>query len=209
MDDEKSIPKIRTYESDTEIFMKDKKISSLDISTKAYMGRAREGFGETKKTFGIKSIVIIIFVVIALGTGIYFFLKYFSSNSTPQPIITPQQSFKPYIAVESQKAITFQKTNPASLTEAIKNELDKNLVPDAIVYLDTSLTSREFINFTEWNPPKSFLENIEPNFNILGVDVSGSQGIALIFKIQNFEAGLSSMLEWEPSMWREDRKSVV
>ncbi len=202
-DNENGIPKIRTYKSDAEIFMKDKKISSLDIASQSYILRENK-FQKTGKAFGVKKIIIICFAALAISAGIYLYANYFLAGKITAPSPTaPVKTFKPFVAVEAQKSLTFQKINPGSLTDSLKNELGKNFPGDTIVYFNTSLTSLEFMNFMGWNPPKSFLENVEPNFNILGVYTENKSDIAVVFEIQDFEKGLLSTLEWEPAMWRD------
>jgi len=206
MDDKnQKIPRIRTFRSDAEIFMKEKKISSLDIASRAYV--YNQNNPETQKpTFNFKKIAVIFSTIIFGVSAFYFLFGYVSKKENPATTPTPEtktKTFKPYVFVETQKSVSFLKTDPGSLIGALKSEIAKNFPSDSIVYLDTSLTSREFVTFMDWDPPASFLETIQPNFNVLAAYTKNAGGIALIFELQNFETGLSSMLSWEKSMWQD------
>ena len=206
MTDEKEIPKIRTLKTDAEIFIKEKKLSQLDIARSAYTaggGLARPAGGLAEKIkLGLdwKKITYSALAALIIALAGYFFFKlFFAAPQEPQP-----ESPKPaasFLQVEDKKELVFSKSNPGSLISALLNEKQKGLRFDTIIYFPFRMTSKDFIALLSWNPPAGFSDNLNPDFNTLIVYEQASSDLAIIFKAKSFERALAALLEWERTIW--------
>ena len=209
-DDQKEIPKIRTFKTDAEIFMKEKKISQLDVARGAYVA-GRDSFQTAPASkFSYKMIIFAAAAVLIIGLAGYFaFRLFFPAATTPAAEIS--KPFANFLPVEDQKIIAFSESNPGALSSALLAQRAENLRFDTIVYLpirtlkktgeEKFASAGEFIGFLNWQAPKEFLENLEPDFNTLAVYNQNSRDIAIIFKVKNFASALSSLLAWEKIIW--------
>lgn len=210
-DEQNELPKIRTFKTDTEEFIKEKKISQFDIASKAYVAgvEANETF-KPRRPFSYKTTAYAVLGAAVVGLAGYFGFGLFSP-AVEQPAPEASKSFLNFLPVEDQKIITFSETNPGVLMSAFAEERAKNLRFDTLIYFpikvlkpsgeEKFIDSREFTSFLNWRAPREFLDNLEPDFNALVFYGQDSHDFAVVLKVKNFERALASLLDWEKTMW--------
>lgn len=210
-DEDKELPKIRTFKTDTEEFVKEKKISQLDIARGAYTaGRKADEIATSQKPVFYRAAVYSVLAALIIGTAGYFGFRLFSPAAEP-PIAETPKPFASFLQVENQKIISFAETNQGMLVSALNEERQKNLRAGTIVYFPIKITkvggeekfasAKEFSSFLNWQAPKEFLDNLEPDFNALIIYVQDSHDFAVILKIKNFAGALAQLFSWESDMW--------
>jgi len=225
-DKQQEIPKIRTFKTDTEIYVKEKKISGLDITSSAY----KAGIATTKPALYAehprKRIIIYaslaLAVILILGSGGYFAYKFYFNvpPGVEEELNVPGISKppKPFLVVDGEKTIQISITNPGRLTEVLQTERKKALRPGTLIYFPLLLSVRQeeekyldaqdFIKIISWRPPKTLSGNLLPEFNTLISYNLNSKDLVLIFKVKDFNSSFASMLKWEATMW-QDWKSFM
>ncbi|QQG42723.1 MAG: hypothetical protein HYW15_00650 [Candidatus Giovannonibacteria bacterium] len=204
----KEIPKIRTFKTDAEIFIKEKNLSRLDITRSAYAageeGPARPAGGLAEKLkLGLdwKKITYSALAVLIIALAGYFVFKlFFAAPTEPQPE-APKPAAASFLPVEDKKELVFSKSDPGSLISALLDEKQKGLRFDTVIYFPFGMTSQDFVALLSWNPPAGFADNLNPDFNTLIAYGQASSDLAIIFKARGFERALASLLEWEHTIW--------
>lgn len=210
-DEQNELPKIRTFKTDTEEFIKEKKISRLDIAGGQYVAGldANETF-KPRRQIPYKTAAYAVFVVAVVGLAGYFGFRLFSP-AVEQPTVEAPKPFLNFLPVEDQKIIAISETSPGALMSAFAEERAKSLRFDTLIYFPIKILKaggeekfidpREFAGFLNWRAPKEFLDNLEPDFNAMVFYGADSHDLAVILKVKNFERALASLLDWEKTMW--------
>lgn len=196
----KEIPKIRTFKTDAEIFIKERKLSELDIARSAY---AASGGGLTEKIklgWDLKKIAYFALGALAIALAGYFSFNYFFSAPAEPPAEAYRAAVN-FLPVDDKKELAFSKTNPGAFVGALLAEKQKQLRFDTVVYFPLAVSAQDFARLLSWNPPSGFLENLNPEFNTLIAYGQSSSDLAIIFKAKNFARALASLLEWERALW--------
>lgn len=220
-DEQQKLPKIRTFKTDAEIYIKEKKISGLDIASSAYTAGRAAAEPALSAKYSRKKIIIYASLALAgiliLGSGGYFAYKFYINappgNEEQGDVPETQKPPKPLLTIDGEKTILFPKTNPGKLTETLQAERKVALRFGTLMYfpiiLSTSqgeekyLNAQSFIKTMSWKPPKTFSENLFPEFNTLISYNPNSKDLVLIFKVKIFESSFASMLKWEATMWQD------
>ena len=193
-EEQKPIPRIRTYETDIEM-RKRSGISPFDVVAK---GKIFSVNGNLKR----KNIILISILLVAVGGGIWGLSKYFFKTEEPPQVTTATQIGLPYIKADLETKLNFSVNNPGSLISAINKELKTQRKSESMIFLALPQTFREFSQFTEFKIPESLLQASDPSFNIFTGYHSGSSSVIFLIKIENFEKAYGSLLVWEKDMWQ-------
>jgi len=206
------IPKIRTFKTDAEIFMKEKKISQLDIARGAYSAGGGTLRAAPAERFNYKIIIFAGIAILIMGlAGFFAFRLFFPAAPTPQN--GAEKPIANFLPVDGTKEIIFSESNPGALISALLEERKKNLRFDTAVYLPVKilkntgeekfLAASDLARSFGWQAPLEFLDNLQPDFNLLAVYGQNSQDIAVILKIKNFPSALASLFDWERTIWQD------
>ena len=210
-DEPKKIPNIRTFKTDAEVFMKEKKISQLDIARGAYSAGKDVLRTAPAERFNYKIIIFAGLAVLIVGLAAFFaFRLFFPATRAPAgPVEKPTANFLP---VDGTKEIIFSEANPGALTSALLEERGKNLRFGTVVYFPVKILkntgeekSLEVFDLTRslgWQAPSEFLDNTL-DFNLLAIYGQNSRDIAVILKIKNFPSALASLFNWERTIWQD------
>lgn len=212
-DEDKELPKIRTFKTDTEEFIKEKKISQLDIASGAYIaGREADGTFKPRKSLPYKAAAYLILAVFIVGAAGYFGFRLFFP-AAERPAAEAPKPFASFLPADDQKIIVFSETNPGALINAFNEERQKGLRAGTVIYFPIKVLksggeekftdSREFATFLNWRAPKDFLDNLEPDFNALIFYGPDSHDFAVILKVKNFSSALASFFNWERTIWQD------
>lgn len=210
---ESVLPKIRTFKTDASIFIKENKVSDLGKATQNYVS-------QQNKTASAPQINYKKIFIIAGGTAILAvvgFVSYGFINGgglqKPGPVVPAPKVAATFVQTESESDITFTQSDKGSLTNNIKTELGKQLKFDTAKNLKIKsgsgyISSRTFISSLGWAPPADFIDNLEPDFNLLIVYQDSGTAPVFIFKSKDFTKSFAALLDWEPVMW-EDMKPFL
>ncbi|OGF61923.1 hypothetical protein A2926_00350 [Candidatus Giovannonibacteria bacterium RIFCSPLOWO2_01_FULL_44_40] len=210
-DGDKELPKIRTLKTDAEEYISEKKISQLDIARGAYLA-GREA-GETfrpKNQFPYRAVAYGVVAVLIIGLAGYFSYKLFFKTS-PEIATEAPKPFASFLSAEDEKTISFSEANPGALSGALGAERQKSLRAGTIIYFPIKILkpggeekfadAKELAGFLNWQAPKDFLNNLEPDFNALIIYGPDSRDFAAILKVKNFASALAQLFSWESAMW--------
>src|SRR3989344_1665616 len=211
-DEPKKIPNIRTFKTDAEIFMKEKKISQLDIARGAYRADRDVLRTAPAERFNYKIIIFACLAVLIVGLAVFFaFRLFFPAARAPQN--GAEKPTANFIPVDGTKEIIFSEANPGALTSALLDERGKNLRFDTIIYFPVKilkntgeeklLEASDLLRALNWRLAAEFLDNLQPDFNLLAVYGQNSRDIAVILKIKNFPSALASLFNWERAIWQD------
>lgn len=195
--EQKPIPRIRTFETDIENCKKEG-ISLSDVVVKQ-----RVFAGESLNKINMKKISLIAILVLAVAGSGFGLFKYFSrEKQIPKETPKVEQIGKPYIKADLEKILSFSITDPNSLTSAIKKELETQRKVNSLLFLMLQQTLRGFSQFTGIKIPESLIQASDVSFNVFTAYHTSSSSIIFLIKIENFEKAYSSMLSWEKDMWQ-------
>lgn len=191
---------LHTFRDDANKYIKDKKISLMDI-VKA------EGFKRNKKikSNGIKNLLIFLFAALILAgaayTGYRYYDKFFNK---PREVIEKEEIPRPFIFSDEIKPVYL--SNSENLSDKIKeiyagDYKNGNFIYFPIIKNKKPISSREFLNELKIKASGDFLESIENEFvfNIL-IDKDKNSDLTLAFKIKNYEEAFSSLFQWEKTI---------
>ncbi|MEK9175451.1 MAG: hypothetical protein AAB795_02540, partial [Patescibacteria group bacterium] len=209
---EKRPPAIRTMRTDAEMYAKEKKLSTIQISASAYASQATLLQDVKDKLSLIKTFLlsgaIVLCIVIVAGVS-WWFLSHKSSSSQSTEKLPPPA----IILIDGQNILTIKQANKSSIISAISEERAKtfrsgilNYYPIKVSLSDnttTYLQIKDLGEFLEWRMPSLLLENLTSDFNAYIFANNQSNDFALIIKTSNFEKAFSSMLEWEKTLARD------
>jgi len=201
--EEKPIPAIRTLQSDSQLYIKNKNLSPLEIASRAYTGQQTDIAAPAKPVN--KAIVfsgIGLMAILVVSGMLYFILR------SPTPVSIPQEPAIPmaYIKPENTKIIVSDPTNPGSVIQTLNSErAQSSRTAGALVYYPIKIngqwaSAEDFLPLLKWNPPQEFIDTLNPVSNILVYFGERTQDVAVIFKANDFDASFSSMLSWEKRM---------
>src|SRR3989344_4989505 len=95
------LPKIRTFKTDAEIYMRDSKVSKLEMVSKSYLAQNR--FAKKITTFNYKKALVILSVVLLLGVAGYAAYKFYPKFiGKPAPENKELASPKKFIETETE-----------------------------------------------------------------------------------------------------------
>lgn len=194
-ENQKPIPRIRTFETDLET-RKKMGISPADVV-------AKSGAINSTEKINLKKIILIAVLVLAGGGLTFGIFKIFSKEKPPdeeKPITI--QIGKPYIKADLEKILSFSPTDPGSLISATRKELETQRKSDSALFLELPQTLKEFSQFTSFKIPESLIQNASPTFNLFATYHTGSSSLVFLIKIDNFEKAYGSLLSWEKDMWQ-------
>lgn len=206
---QKSPPVIRTMRSDAETYIKEKKLSTMQIAASSYAQQAPRNIGTssssvTKKVILLASAVLLI-VVASLGG---WWLLSSQKNEPSKPPEAPAP--KTFIVANSKNVITVKNTNDDTFVQTLISEKAKALRSGTFTYFPIKIAgrditspfanSKDFINILRLKPPASLSDNLSPLFNAFVFYGKGSNDVVVILKTINFEHAFSSMLEWEKTI---------
>lgn len=199
-DKPKISPLIHTFRDDANKYIKDKKISLMDI-VKA------EGFKRNKETKkgGIKFFFIFLFIVLILAgaayAGYYYYDKFFNK---PRKIEEKEEIPRPFIFSDEIRPVYL--SNSENLTDVIREIYAGNYKSGGFIYFPIienkkTISSREFLNELKIKASDDFLKSVENEFifNIL-TDKDKNSDLVFAFKIKNYEGAFSSLFEWEKTI---------
>ena len=211
-DEPKKIPNIRTFKTDAEIFMKEKRISQLDIARGAYRAGRDVLRTAPAERFNYKIIIFAGLAVLIVGLAVFFAFRLFFP-AAPAPQSGAEKPAAIFLPVDGTKEIIFSEANPGALTSALQEERGKNLRFDTVVYFpvkilkntgeEKSAVAQDLARSLAWQAPPEFLDNTLPDFNLLAVYGRNSRDVAIILKIKNFPSALASLFNWERTIWRD------
>ncbi len=203
------LPKLRTLKNDADVFVKENKISEFDIKKAAYIEQSEIRNFRSFPKIPIKKIIYTAVAVLVISGGGYFIYKFFTKPST-QVIEEPKPPTQ-IVNADGEKIIQFQSSKPGDMISALQKESGNNLVGNSIIYFPLEMvnesgtkkfiSSIDFAQLVSWNAPQDFLDNLTDDFNMLMVYNGTSSSAAVIMKINNFENGIVSLLNWEQTMW--------
>src|SRR3989344_4280658 len=209
---QKEIPKIRTFKTDAEIFMREKKISQLDMARGAYIADKDVLRVVPTRRFNYKIIIFAGIAVLIVGLAVFFAFRLFF-QAAPAPAGQAEKPTANFLPMDGIKEIIFSEANPGALTSALLEERGKNLRFDTVVYLpikslkntgeEKFLRAPDLTRALAWQTPSEFLDNLRPDFNLLTVYGRNSRDIAVILKIKNFPSALASLFSWERTLWQD------
>lgn len=196
-EEQKSLPRVRTFETDIEIRKKS------GISPSEVVAKSRILAQEEIKRLNARRIAIIAIIILIGGGTVFGLFRYFKDeNESPEETPKSTQVGKPYIKAELEKKILFSSIDPGSLISAIKKEVETQRKSDSLLFLMLPQTIREFTQFTKIKIPEPLLQNSHPSFNIFTAYHTGSSSVVFFIKTENFEKAYSAMLSWEKDMWQ-------
>lgn len=204
---ESILPKIRTFKTDASVYIKENKVTDLEMATKTYVSQKDRAENTPKinykKTFTIAGGIA--FLALAGFIG-YAFIG--GGLRGPEPIVQGPKLPPKFVETESETEIAFIHADSASLINAIKGELGKQFkfgtannirIKSGTDYLN----AKTFISALAWNAPKDFADSLEPDLNLLVTYLGAGNAPVFIFKSKDFTKTFASLLEWEPDMWQD------
>ncbi|OGF82863.1 hypothetical protein A2924_01505 [Candidatus Giovannonibacteria bacterium RIFCSPLOWO2_01_FULL_44_16] len=208
---ESGIPKIRTFKSDAQTYMHENQVSRLEMNTKNYVSQVSERWRLPEVNYKIY-VYVLGSVVLLAGAGYFGYQMYSGNISAGEASLQKPVSYPSFLETESETEIIYSKADAGSLISAIKNVFGQQYKFETINYLKIRpgenqpyTNSGEFIKTMQWDPPKTFLENLDPAFNTLIVYQSLGNVPVFVFKTRNFAGSYASLLEWETgSEWKTD-----
>jgi hypothetical protein len=209
------IPKIRTFQEDASDYIKEKDISKLDIETRRYI-HSQKTIKEEKPNFlkrNLRTILIAGVVLFSLLMVVWVLWSVVLQNLgfVKIPTNNTQDTLPLFIPVDDKKTITFLKSNPASLTEALKIEQQKNLAFGTTIQFDviiedalkgkSRLDSSNLIQSFGWSPPTLFQNNVKQENYLFITYNKLSHDLIFVFEVKDFAKALEAMFSWEPKLW--------
>lgn len=194
-----SLPTIRTFKSDAQKFVQEKKVSLINIYGKARQ-KGRADF-KTEKRFKITSAIgtLIIALLIAAALGLAY--KIFSKPKIAAPTETAIQ--KPFIFSDEIKPIYLTDENGKTLFSKITENLNGIHSYNSLSYLPIfkngrNIAAADFFQILEIAPPPDLLKSLDRDFFIaVYTDNNRSNNFILAFKILSYERAFRAMIEWE------------
>jgi hypothetical protein len=214
--DESSLPKLRTFKTDSEIYIKENRISKLDMAARGYRQGASLRQKTREKANYNKLLAFILLGILGLGivgAGGYYVYILITAEPVINVTVTGSKPYLNFISTDAEKDLSLGVTPVnKTLIDAINTELVKNLRFNSVVYFKISkeqsdqkpfyIDSQEFIRLMGWNPPAKFTSAIKPEYNPLIVYSGIKSDLAVIFRTDKFSNTLEGLLEWEKNMWK-------
>ena len=192
--------------------MKEKKISQLDIARGAYRADRDVLRTAPAERFNYKIIIFACLAVLIVGLAVFFAFRLFFP-AAPAPQNGAEKPIANFLPADGTKEIIFSEANPGALTSALLDERGKNLRFDTIIYFPVKilkntgeeklLEASDLLRALNWRLAAEFLDNLQPDFNVLAVYGQNSRDIAVILKIKNFPSALASLFNWERAIWQD------
>lgn len=211
---ENTLPSIRTFKTDASSYIQQNKVSDLEIASKTYV--SQEGRREKPPQINYKKTIFVAGGVAILAIAGFVGYIYISGGLTrPEPVAVGPKAPPKFVQTESETEIVLLPGDQGSLTNAIKNELGKQLQYGTANYLSIKsgqnyIDSKTFITALGWEAQKDFIDALEPDFNALITyqsPASPASGPAnapvFIFKTKDFTKSFTALLAWEPTMWQD------
>lgn len=200
------IPVIRTYKSDSAEYIKEGKVSKVDIIS----AQAKKGFSvksKPKKGNAFKNILIAFFVFLAIaGAGIAGFWYLNKGGEEALPVSLP----KPVIAAEEEMEITNPSQTKGALNGFLKaNNLRYIPVVEEFGGKKRLLTTKEFFSAMEISPPFAPADAFSSGFMLASFGAEDSYNLPLIIiSVRSYEHAFASMLKWEKATMYTDMTKI-
>lgn len=219
-EDKIEIPKLRTFKTDAEQYVKEKNLSELDIKRSAYVAKTEAAAINVISNIPYKAVAYGAVVILVLGAGVYLGYKFLYSGffGAGQAPAMQEESKAPvkFLSAEEEKILTFSEANPGELIAKIKMELARNprfgtveYLPIKAVKANRFVGAKDFITYFSWQAPKEFLESLTGEFNLMVFYGSASNDVVVIMKTANFTQALAALLSWEKTMWLDWKPFLV
>lgn len=203
---------IRTMRTDAELYAKEKKLSTMQISASAYASQTKLPMSAEDTKSPLKMILfagVVLLCVVVLGLGAWWLLSS-KNRGLPAQELPPPPAI---VFVDGQNILTIKQTNRASVVGAIADERAKTFRSGILNYypikvslannVSAYLQIKDLSKLLEWHTPPLLLENLAPDFNAYIFANKQTNDLAVIMKTTNFEKAFSSMLEWERALARD------
>jgi hypothetical protein len=212
---ESSVPKIRTFQTDAQHYIKDKNLSPVQMAARSYTSQQRQGgpiapptapmTWQKKLLFGGGGVVALLLI----GGGYMFF----TTRSTPPP---PQNTGPhipaPLVFAETQIVLEVKQGDANALQKQIIVEREKSRGTGSLEYLPILVIASNakpvlasptaLVNLLGWDAPDSFVEQIKSPANMFIYFGPQDHDMVFVFTINNFERALASLFGWEKSLPR-------
>lgn len=211
-----SEPVIRTMRTDAAFYVREKKLSTLDIAAQTYAGQQSPFQISSQKSSVARMIFIIAVIVVFLGS-VSFGIWWLWGKSAHLASGTPSELPQPVslVRVDSEERISASSVNSGALVEQIKKTRSRSFSAGSLHRLiivlsktnniETYSNAQEFAVRIGWAPPVDFEEIIVPNFTALVTTTKAGNDFAVVLQTTQFERALSMLLLWERTIgfdWR-------
>lgn len=198
-----NIPKMRTFESDSSQYIKEKEVSLIDVYTKQEKARRIED-REPPKRYVIPIIVILSLSFVALGVGWYFLHKRPSGPLPPPPLAQPILN-----GDETEEIIvdlTVEIDQLSEIEKALHNLPSYVDTKGKFIYLQIItqkdnvkklITFQQFFKIIGIEPRADLGDSLEGKFELAKFQKPDQNWSVLIFKIKSYENAFASMMSWE------------
>ncbi|MBU3925937.1 hypothetical protein KJ763_02090 [Patescibacteria group bacterium] len=209
IEDKDNLPVIRTFKSDSSRYIKEEKISAIDIASAQIKrgGSLRYGDIGERKQFNWQKIFIALLAVIifvSLGLGSFYLFKKFQGGAEAPTYVLPE----PVIIADEEIESDF-----GNMDSIIQGPLKTGrllyipLVTETSLDVKRLITGREFFNNFEITPPSDMLGDLDNQF-MLYVYRSDENYPLLIFGINSYERVFAAMIRWEIISFVSDFKNI-
>lgn len=180
------IPVLRTLKTDTADYIKEKKVSLIDIAAEtAKRGGLKYGEEKNKAIF-VKIIAIAAVIVIVAGAGLAGFSLFKKEQKKQQPV---SALIKPIIVADDQIEANLDQ---GQIKAAIQSQIKPNHLLNILIAKKTG----EFFSGLGINPPAGFLDSLDDRFMLAKFYLTKDWPI-LIFKIKSYDSSFAGMIKWE------------
>lgn len=219
--DEVALPKIRTFQTDAQRYIKDKNLSPAQVAARSYASQQRQATGApsappkapvslTKKLLIVGGVI----GIVALGVGGWTLISAFLKPA-PTPQAPTLQIPQPLVFAESQVILETAKDDTSSLQKQIITERGKIRAPGSLEYLpltimvnkNTSIVAppSAAIKLLGWDAPQSFVDQLISPTNVFVYFGPQNRDMTFVFTVRDFERALASLYGWEKTLPRDLR----
>jgi hypothetical protein len=201
--EKKRFPTMRTYETDSAQYIKEKEVSLIDVYTKQEKARRIED-REPPKRYVILIIVILSLSFVALGMGWFFLHKRPSGPPPPpslaQPILNGDETEE--IVIDLNIEID-QFPDIEKVLHNLPNYVDtkgKFTYLQIITQKDNVkklITFQQFFKTIGIEPRVDIADSLDGKFELAKFQKPDNNWPVLIFKIKSYENAFASMMSWE------------
>lgn len=201
--EKKRFPTMRTYETDSARYIKEKEVSLIDVYTKQEKARRIED-REPPKRYVIPIIVILSLIFVVLGVGWYFLHK--KPEGPPPPLSLPQPILN---ANETEEIIIDLNVEIDQLPsiERVLHDLPSYIDPKGkFTYLQIItqkdnvkklITLQQFFKIVGIEPRSDLVDSLDGKFELAKFQKPEHNWPVLILKVKSYENAFASMINWE------------
>lgn len=180
------IPVLRTLKTDTADYIKEKKVSLVDIAAEtAKRGGLKYGEEKSKAIF-VKIIAIAAVIAIVAGAGLAGFFLFKKEQKKQQPVAV---LIKPIIVADDQIEAN---VDQGQIKAAIQSQIKPNHLLNILIAKKTG----EFFSGLGINPPAGFFDSLDDRFMLAKFYLTKDWPI-LILKIKSYDSAFAGMIKWE------------